>query len=51
MLTRFEFRNLPCADFPGKGPVLASTKAIPDPSKLRLRGLKNGKVMQSCGLE
>ncbi|KIN02729.1 hypothetical protein OIDMADRAFT_52560 [Oidiodendron maius Zn] len=33
------------------GPVLASTKAIPDPSKLRLRGLKNGRVMQDCGLD
>lgn len=33
------------------GPVIASTKAVPDPSKLRIRGLKNGKVMQDCSLE
>lgn len=33
------------------GPVLASTKAIPDPSKLRLRGLKNGRCLQECGVE
>lgn len=33
------------------GPVLASTAAIPDPSKLKLRGLKNGKVLQECGVE
>ena len=33
------------------GPVLASTAAISDPGKLRLRGLKNGKVLQDCGLE
>ncbi|ESZ94310.1 hypothetical protein SBOR_5306 [Sclerotinia borealis F-4128] len=31
------------------GPVLVSTKLIPDPSKLRVRGLKNGNVMQNCG--
>jgi 2-keto-4-pentenoate hydratase/2-oxohepta-3-ene-1,7-dioic acid hydratase in catechol pathway len=33
------------------GPVIASTSAIPDPSKLRLRGLKNGRVLQECGVE
>lgn len=33
------------------GPVLVSTAAVPDPSKLKLRGLKNGKVLQECGLE
>ncbi|KAF7861929.1 hypothetical protein EAF04_007810 [Stromatinia cepivora] len=33
------------------GPVLVSTKLIPDPSKLRVKGLKNGKVMQYCGTE
>ncbi|KAI9650815.1 hypothetical protein NHQ30_000848 [Ciborinia camelliae] len=33
------------------GPVLASTKLIPDPSKLRVRGLKNGRVMQDCGTD
>jgi 2-keto-4-pentenoate hydratase/2-oxohepta-3-ene-1,7-dioic acid hydratase in catechol pathway len=33
------------------GPVLASTTAVPDPSKLKLRGLKNGKVLQECGLK
>lgn len=33
------------------GPTLVSTKLIPDPSKLRVRGLKNGRVMQDCGTE
>ncbi|KAL1297156.1 hypothetical protein AAFC00_004732 [Neodothiora populina] len=33
------------------GPVLASTSLIPDPSKLRIRGLKNGKTMQDCGID
>lgn len=33
------------------GPVLASTSAIPDPSKLRIQGRRNGKVAQDCGLE
>lgn len=33
------------------GPVLASAELIPDPSKLHVRGLKNGEVMQDCGAE
>lgn len=33
------------------GPVLVSKELIPDVGKLKLRGLKNGKVMQDCGLE
>ena len=33
------------------GPVLVSTKSIPDPAKLKMRGLKNGRVMQNCGVE
>lgn len=33
------------------GPVLVSPKLIPDASKLRLRGLRNGEVRQDCGLE
>ncbi|CCT73947.1 related to bifunctional 4-hydroxyphenylacetate degradation enzyme [Fusarium fujikuroi] len=33
------------------GPTLVSTSEIPDPSKLHLRGLKNGKVMQDCSLD
>lgn len=33
------------------GPTLVSTKAIPDASKLKLRGLLNGKVVQESGLE
>ncbi|EWZ85523.1 hypothetical protein NW765_011454 [Fusarium oxysporum] len=33
------------------GPALASTAAVPDPSKFRVRGLKNGYVMQDCGVE
>lgn len=33
------------------GPTLVSTKAISDPSKLKLRGLLNGKVVQESGLE
>ncbi|KAG9245628.1 fumarylacetoacetate hydrolase family protein [Calycina marina] len=31
------------------GLVLASTKLIPDASKVQVRGLKNGKVLQNCG--
>ncbi|RBR18969.1 hypothetical protein FVER53590_10061 [Fusarium verticillioides] len=33
------------------GPTLVSTSEIPEPSKLRIRGLKNGKVMQDCSLD
>ncbi|CVL12710.1 hypothetical protein FPRO06_11074 [Fusarium proliferatum] len=33
------------------GPTLVSTSEIPDPSKLHIRGLKNGKVMQDCSLD
>ncbi|KAL2215421.1 fumarylacetoacetate hydrolase family protein [Thermoascus aurantiacus ATCC 26904] len=33
------------------GPAVVSKSLIPDVSKLRIRGLKNGKVMQDCGLE
>jgi 2-keto-4-pentenoate hydratase/2-oxohepta-3-ene-1,7-dioic acid hydratase in catechol pathway len=33
------------------GPVLVSPALIPDPSKLRLRGLKNQDVVQECGAE
>ncbi|GAD97985.1 fumarylacetoacetate hydrolase family protein [Paecilomyces variotii No. 5] len=33
------------------GPVLASASLIPDASKLRVRGLKNGSPVQECGLE
>ncbi|PTD06421.1 hypothetical protein HYE67_002251 [Fusarium culmorum] len=33
------------------GPVLVSTSAVPDPSKLHIRGLKNGKVLQDCSLD
>lgn len=33
------------------GPTLVSTKAIPDSSKLHLRGLLNGKVVQESGLD
>ncbi|CAL3969627.1 unnamed protein product, partial [Diplocarpon coronariae] len=32
------------------GPVLVSKELIPDVGKLRLRGLKNGRVLQDCGL-
>ncbi|KAL7965221.1 hypothetical protein HDV63DRAFT_397897 [Trichoderma sp. SZMC 28014] len=32
------------------GPVLVSATAIPDPSKLWIRGLKNGKVLQDCSI-
>ncbi|KAL2854423.1 hypothetical protein BJY01DRAFT_205133 [Aspergillus pseudoustus] len=32
------------------GPVLVSAREIPDISKLQIRGLKNGRVMQDCGL-
>ncbi|KAF5664600.1 bifunctional 4-hydroxyphenylacetate degradation enzyme [Fusarium circinatum] len=33
------------------GPTLVSTSEIPDPSKLHIRGLKNGEVMQDCSLD
>lgn len=33
------------------GPTLVSTSEIPEPSKLHIRGLKNGKVMQDCSLD
>lgn len=33
------------------GPVLVSKELVPDASKLQMRGLKNGKVLQNCGLE
>ncbi|KAH7241362.1 hypothetical protein BKA59DRAFT_501677 [Fusarium tricinctum] len=33
------------------GPALVSPSAIPDPSKLHIRGLKNGKVLQDCSLD
>ncbi|EGU88068.1 hypothetical protein FOXB_01414 [Fusarium oxysporum f. sp. conglutinans Fo5176] len=32
-------------------PTLVSTSEIPDPSKLHIRGLKNGKVLQDCSLD
>ncbi|KAJ4201364.1 hypothetical protein NW759_015681 [Fusarium solani] len=32
------------------GPVVVSTSVIPDISSLWLRGLKNGKVLQDCGI-
>ncbi|OCL03722.1 hypothetical protein AOQ84DRAFT_347275 [Glonium stellatum] len=33
------------------GPTLVSPRMLPDPSKLRLRGLKNGEVLQDCGTD
>jgi 2-keto-4-pentenoate hydratase/2-oxohepta-3-ene-1,7-dioic acid hydratase in catechol pathway len=33
------------------GPTLVSTSVIPDPAKLRIRGSKNGQVMQDCGID
>lgn len=33
------------------GPTLVSPSLIPDPSKLRIRGSKNGQVLQNCPLE
>lgn len=33
------------------GPVLASAKAVGDPSKLHMRGFLNGEVVQESGLE
>jgi len=33
------------------GPVLVSPRLISDPSKLHLKGYKNGKVVQESGLE
>ena len=33
------------------GPVVVSKELVSDPGKLHMRGLKNGKVMQDCGIE
>jgi len=33
------------------GPAIVSPAVIPDPSKLHMRGIKNGKVMQESGLD
>ncbi|RDW85508.1 hypothetical protein BP5796_03833 [Coleophoma crateriformis] len=33
------------------GPVLVSKDLVPDPSKFRLKGSKNGKVLQDCGTD
>jgi 2-keto-4-pentenoate hydratase/2-oxohepta-3-ene-1,7-dioic acid hydratase in catechol pathway len=33
------------------GPCLVSTDVISDPSQLRVRGLKNGEVLQDCGTD
>ncbi|KAG8630627.1 hypothetical protein KVT40_002246 [Elsinoe batatas] len=33
------------------GPTLVSPELIPDPAKLHVRGLKNGEVMQDCGVD
>ncbi|KAJ1330993.1 2,4-didehydro-3-deoxy-L-rhamnonate hydrolase [Microdochium nivale] len=33
------------------GPTIVSTALVPDLSKLHLRGLHNGKVMQDCGID
>jgi len=33
------------------GPVLVSTSLIPDVKELHIRGLKNGEVMQDCGID
>ncbi|KEF52913.1 uncharacterized protein A1O9_10819 [Exophiala aquamarina CBS 119918] len=33
------------------GPTLVSPSLIPDASKLHMRGLKNGEVLQDCGLD
>jgi 2-keto-4-pentenoate hydratase/2-oxohepta-3-ene-1,7-dioic acid hydratase in catechol pathway len=33
------------------GPCLVSAALITDPSRLHIRGIKNGHVMQDCGIE
>ncbi|EXK27049.1 hypothetical protein FOMG_16487 [Fusarium oxysporum f. sp. melonis 26406] len=33
------------------GPTLVSTVVVPDPSKFRLRGIKNGVLMQDCSVD
>ncbi|KAJ6442216.1 fumarylacetoacetate hydrolase family protein [Purpureocillium lavendulum] len=33
------------------GPTLVSAALMPDPSKFRVRGLKNGEVLQDCGTD
>lgn len=36
--------------FVASGPVVVSTSLVPDASTLRIRGVKNGTVVQDCGL-
>ncbi|KAH7193910.1 uncharacterized protein B0J16DRAFT_412462 [Fusarium flagelliforme] len=33
------------------GPTIVSTTAVPDPSKFRVRGLKNDELLQDCGVD
>ncbi|KAH7203448.1 5-carboxymethyl-2-hydroxymuconate isomerase [Fusarium oxysporum] len=33
------------------GPTLVSRDAIPDPSRLKLRGIRNGQLVQDCGID
>jgi 2-keto-4-pentenoate hydratase/2-oxohepta-3-ene-1,7-dioic acid hydratase in catechol pathway len=33
------------------GPTVVSPALVPDPGVLRLRGIKNGRVLQECGVE
>ncbi|CAK7229018.1 hypothetical protein SCUCBS95973_007075 [Sporothrix curviconia] len=33
------------------GPALVSTAQVPDPAVFRVRGLKNGRVLQDCGVD
>ncbi|KAJ4196214.1 hypothetical protein NW759_016400 [Fusarium solani] len=33
------------------GPTLVSTATVPDPSKFRVRGLKNDELLQDCGVD
>lgn len=34
-----------------KGPTLVSKDLIPDPAKLRIRGVRNGEVLQDSGIK
>jgi len=33
------------------GPVIVSKELVPDPAMFKVRGIKNGRVLQDCGCE
>jgi hypothetical protein len=43
--------RFPLTDSPLKGPAVISARAVPDPSKLTIKGYLNGSLVQESGLE